>query len=138
MNLTLAEYRILNSKAKVKIDSVLAVLKIKPKWVKGATVIETQYRDTTIEKIVYLPAQKQPDSSFKIAFSSDNGCVGVKGHILSKDPKSSVTITERTANNSTQLIVTKKRGHLWWKKPEKYRALNDCGKVEFTQINFEK
>jgi len=139
LNLNLDEFKELNLKDKTKIDSLLKVIKIKPKQLKSATVINTIYKDTIVEKIVYLPAKKQKDESFIIPIETDNGCWGMKGLILSKDGESRFKVTERTANNSAQLVVTKRKKFLFWTiKKEKYQAFSDCGEVNFTQINIVK
>ncbi|HAQ19617.1 MAG TPA: hypothetical protein DCR40_10360 [Prolixibacteraceae bacterium] len=139
LNVTLGEYQQMQTRDKAKLDSLFAAVKIKPKTVRGATVINTVYKDTVIEKIVYLPAIQQPDKSFKIPVSTNNGCWGMKGQILSNDQNSKLEITEKTATNSHQLVVTKKKRFLFWTiRPEKYRLFNDCGEGTFTQINFIK
>lgn len=138
MNLTIDEFKKLETKDKAKIDSLIEVVKIKPKHIKQATVVNTVYRDTTIEKIVYLQAVQQSDKSFVIPITSGNGCWGIKGQILSSDKNSKFEITEKYANNSAHVLVTKNRGFWWWKKPEKIQAFSDCGEISITQINFVK
>lgn len=142
LNVTLDEYRNLNLKTKLKLDSVMAANKIKPKSVKSATIIQTVYRDTGSVKIVYKTAEKQPNSPiYTIPFSSSTSCWGVKGEIKSVDPKATVNILERTAKNEAHLIVTRDRflGFLWYiRKGENYKGFNDCGEMNFTQINIVK
>jgi len=139
LSLKIDEYSDLHTKDSEKLDSLLQVIKLKPKQIKSATVINTIYKDTTIEKIVYLPVQKQTDSSYIIPITTDNGCWGLKGQILTKDPDSKFKVTERTANNSAQLVVTPQKRFLFWTiRKEKYQAFSDCGEVTFTQINFVK
>ena len=138
MNLTLDEFKRLETKDRTKIDSLLKVSKIKPKHIKQATVVNTDYRDTTITETVYLPAIQRPDRSFVIPITSGNSCWGMKGRILSTDENSKFEITEKTANNSAQILVTKKRGFWWWKKPERIQAFGDCGEIDVTHINFVK
>lgn len=139
LNTSIDELKYINTKMVAKYDSVIKANKIKPKTVKSATIIQTVYKDTTIEKIIYLPAKKQPDESFIIPIETDNGCWGLKGEILTTDGDSKFKVTERTANNSAQLVVTKRKKFLFWTvKPEKYQAFSDCGEINFTQINIVK
>jgi len=139
LNLKAKEYSQLHTKDSRKLDSLLAVIKLKPKQVKSATIINTVYKDTTIDKIVYLPAEKQPDSSYIIPITTDNGCWGMEGEILTMDKDSKFKVTERTANNSAQLVVTPRKKFLFWTiQKEKYQAFSDCGEVTFTQINIVK
>lgn len=139
LTLKIDEYSDLHTKDSQKLDSLIKVIKLKPKQIKSATVINTIYKDTTIERIIYLPVQKQPDLSYIIPITTDNGCWGLKGQILSKDPDSKFKVTERTSNNSAQLIVTPRKKFLFWTiRKEKYQAYSDCGEVTFTQINFVK
>jgi len=146
LNISLDELKDVNTKMVAKYDSVIKANKIKPKTVKSATIIETDYKDTTEEEIAPLPPQKNTEptpkykeETFIIPIETDNGCWGMKGVILSKDGESRFKVTERTANNSAQLVVTKRKKFLFWTiKKEKYQAFSDCGEVNFTQINIVK
>jgi len=122
-----------------KIDSLIKSNKMALKSVKSATIIQTVYKDTTIVNITQSEPQKQPDSSYFIPVTSNNGCWGIKGYIRSEDENSTLTITERTANNSVQLLVLRKRfiGFLWYmNRKTEYKAFSDCGDATFNQINF--
>lgn len=139
--LKLDDYNALNAKWKTTLDSTLKANDIALKRVKGATVIDIQYRDTAIAKIVYKDAVKLPDGSYKIAAGFNSQCWGFKGEILTNDPKSTVEITEKTANNSIQLVVTKNKyflGFLWRTHKEGFNAFSDCGKIDITKIDFVK
>ncbi|MCX6747970.1 MAG: hypothetical protein NTZ83_02230 [Candidatus Pacearchaeota archaeon] len=139
--LKLSDYKALNAKWKTTLDSTLKANDIALKRVKGATVIDIQYRDTAITKIVYKDAIKLPDGSYKIAAGFNSQCWGFKGEILTNDPKSTVNITEKTANNSIQLVVTKNKyflGFLWRTHKEGFNAYSDCGKIDITKIDFVK
>jgi hypothetical protein len=128
----------LNTEASNKLDSVMKANKIKPKQLVSATITEIQYKDTGSVKIVYKPAIMASDSLYKIPVSYADSCWSMKGHILSKDKKTTFVLVERTASNNVQLLVTKKRflGFLWVQpKKQKHRIFGDCGEVEFTQIN---
>jgi hypothetical protein len=141
LNLERKDFERMNTKWSNKIDSVIEANKIALKSVKSATIIQTQYKDTGSFKIVYREPEKQPDSSYIIPISTDNGCWGLKGQILTTDKDAKFKVTESTANNSAQLIVLRKRflGFLWYKnKTSEYRAFSDCGEVEFNQVNFVK
>jgi hypothetical protein len=141
LNLERKDFERMNTKWSNKIDSVIDANKIALKSVKSATIIQTQYKDTGSFKIVYREQEKQPDLSYIIPISTDNGCWGLKGNILTTDKDAKFKVTEGTANNSAQLIVLRKRflGFLWYKnKTSEYRAFSDCGEVEFNQVNFVK
>jgi len=141
LNLERNDFEKMNTKWSNKIDSVTNAHKIALKSVKSATIINTVYKDTGSFKIVYREPEKQPDLSYIIPISTNNGCWGLKGQILTTDKDAKFKVTERTANNSAQLIVLRKRflGFLWYKnKTSEYRAFSDCGEVEFNQVNFVK
>jgi len=108
--------------------------------VKTVTVINTEYRDTGSVKIVYRDPILKPDKSYSIPVSYSEMCWGMSGQILTTDPKSKLQIDVRTASNSAQLLVTRKRflGFLWWKRGETYKLYSDCGESDFTKINFIK
>lgn len=139
--LKLSDYKALNAKWKTTLDSTLKANDIALNHVKGATIIITQYKDTGSTKIIYKDVIKLPDGSFKIPVGFDSQCWGFKGEILSKDQSSSLKILEKTANNSIQLVVTKDKyflGFLWKTRNAEYKAFSDCGKVDFTKIDFVK
>jgi hypothetical protein len=139
--LKLSDYKALNAKWKTTLDSTLKANDIALKRVKGATVILVQYKDTGSTKIVYKDAVKLPDGSYRIAAGFNSQCWGFKGEILTNDPKSTVNITEKTANNSIQLVVTKNKyflGFLWRTHKEGFNAFSDCGKIDITKIDFVK
>ena len=141
LDLERKDFEKMNTKWSNKIDSVIEANKIALKSVKSATIINTVYKDTGSFKIVYREPEKQPDSSYIIPITTDNGCWGLKGQILTTDKNAKFKVTERTANNSAQLIVLRKRflGFLWYKnKTSEYRAFSDCGEVEFNKVNFVK
>lgn len=141
LNFERKDFEKMNTKWSNKIDSVTKAHKIALKSVKSATIINTVYKDTGSFKIVYREPEKQPDLSYIIPISTDNGCWGLKGQILTTDKNAKFKVTERTANNSAQLIVLRERflGFLWYKnKTSEYRAFSDCGEVEFNQVNFVK
>ena len=140
LNLTIEEYNKLQGKDKNTIDSLLKVIDEKSKHVKEVTIFRTEYKDTGSTKIIYKTAQKQPNSaSFVIPIEVNESCWGMKGKITSLDPNTKLDITEKTANNSAQLVVIKKKKFLFWTiKKEQYRGFSDCGEMNFTQINFMK
>ena len=141
LSLTVDEYKSIKTKDTEKIDSLLKVLKLKPKFIQDATVINTVYRDTGSVKVIYKDVVKSPDGSFKVPFNFDSQCWGIKAEILSKDQGSTLNIIERKASNSAQLIVTKDKyflGFLWRTRKADFRAYSDCGNINFTKIEFIK
>jgi hypothetical protein len=134
------EYKQLNTVWKDKLDSVLKDNKIKLRNVQQATVIQTVYKDTGSTKIIYKDVIQLPDKSFKIPVSVVEECWGMKGYVNSTDANSQLEITERTALNSIQLVVVRKRflGFLWFNGKTSFKAFNDCGTVDVTKIEFKK
>lgn len=139
LNLKVGEYADLHTKDSKKLDSLLTVTKTKPKQLQSATIVNTEYKDTAVFLLSNAKPEKQPDSSYIIQVSTDNGCWGLKGQILTKDPDSKFRVTDRTANNSAQLIVKKPRRFLFWTiRKAEFKGYSDCGVMTFTQINFIK
>ena len=140
LNLTIGEYEKLKIQDKSKIDSLLKVIDEKPKHLKSVTITTVVYKDTGSTKIIYQTPKKQPNSAlFTIPVSGGDNCWGFKGNIISSDPKSKLDIKEKTANNSIQLVVIKKKKFLFWTiKQEQFRGFSDCGELNITQINFVK
>lgn len=132
-----SEYQSLNTTWKKKLDSVMVANAYKLRQVKSATIIEIKYRDTTsVKPISGAPIQK-PDQSYIIPIAVKDQCWGMMGEISSNDKASTFRITERTANNSIQLIVNEKKRWIFWKK-RIFEAFSDCGKVDITKIDFVK
>jgi hypothetical protein len=152
LNMTLAEYKNLQTKDKATVDSLLEVIKKKPKDLKEATVIRESFKDTnTIEPKYSPPIADQPKPneqilskpmySIPISLSSDSdSCWGMKGIIKSTDPKARLFINERSFINSIQLLVIKNKKFLWWTiRKEQFKAFSDCGKeLKVTKIKFVK
>lgn len=139
LNVTYEEFKQLDTKYKKKLDSLMESAKIKPKSVKSATIINTVYKDTGSTKIVYKEPKQRPDKSYLIQVSVNGDCWGLNGQILSKDSSSKLEITERFANNSTQLVVQRRKKFLFWTvRKESFKAYRDCGEMTVTQINFIK
>jgi hypothetical protein len=141
LNLKVGELGKLNTEASHKLDSVMKANKIKPKQLVSATITKIQYKDTGSVKIVYKTPVMALDSTYTIGVSYSDSCWSMKGSLLSKDPKTTFVLVERTASNNVQLLVTQKRflGFLWVQpKKQKHRIFSDCGEVEFTQINMVK
>jgi len=139
LNLTIEEFKDLDTDSKKKIDSLLTLINKKPKNIKQATDIQIQYIDTGSTKIVYRDPVKLPDSSYLIPVSFDSDCWGFKGQISSKDQSSKLDIIEKSFNNSAQILIVKKKKFLWWTiRKESIRAFSGCGEISVTQINFVK
>ena len=137
--LTRAEFKQADNWWKHKIDSLMISNNIKLKQIKTVTILKTEFRDTGSVKIMYKESVKEA-KGYKIPFSYQDSCWGIKGTILSSDLNSKIDISERISKNSAQLLVTRKRflGFLWWKKKETFKAYIDCGEIDFTKIEFTK
>lgn len=141
LNVKNGELSNIATEATAKYDSVLKANKIKENEVKYATIIKTVYRDTGSVKIVYKEPVKVKGELFSIPVSYDSGCWGFKGEIRSMDKYTKLNITERTADNNVQALITRKRvlGFLWWNtKKEKLQVFRDCGEANVTQINYNR
>lgn len=140
LSLTRQEFSKSETQWKVKIDSLIKREKITLNRVKTITITNTVYRDTGRVKIVYKEPIQKPDKSYSIPISYTQSCWGICGQILTVDKNAKLQIDIRTASNSAQLLVTRKRflGFLWWKRDEQFRAYSDCGDITFTKINFVK
>ena len=140
LKITRSEFERSETKWKQKIDSVIKAEGIKLSQIKAATVLETVYRDTGGVKVVYKDPILLPDKEYSIPVTYYTKCWGMVGTITTIDKNAKLDIVERTASNSVQLLITRKRalGFLWWKKGEQYKGYSDCGEVEFTSVTFVK
>ena len=138
--LTRNEFSHVEAKWKAKVDSLVKALHLKINNVKTVTIINTEYRDTGSVIVVMKEPVLKPDKTFSVPFTYKDKCWGVAGQILTTDKNSKVRIDTKTFDNSSQLLVTRKRflGFLWWKKDEVFKAYTDCGEITFTKITFVK
>lgn len=146
LTLTNKEYKQINILAKTKIDSTAKKNNIGTRSIASATNITIGYKDTADVPVTHgdpLPVEHlQPMQvpQVKIPVEVLNPCWGMKGYILTTDPDSKLSITEKTANNSVQLLVVKKRflGFLWFNGKTEFKAFSDCGQLDVTKITFTK
>ena len=146
LNVTHSEFSHLNTPTTQKVDSVAKVAKSSIRSLQKAEVISTTYKDTTTVKakhdsaqVVSPPGNLTP-KFYKIPVHVDESCWGMKGYILTSDPKAELTITSRTAINSIQRLEVSKRflGFLWYTKKSVFKAYTDCGEIKIDKINFVK
>ena len=122
----------LERKLKNKLDSVTKANKIKA--INTATVIAVNYHDTIKVEVTRDIPIKMNDS-YIIPVSYNSQCWSLQGEIMSLDPGSTLSITERKGSNSIQLIVEKERRFLWWvRKKAQYRAFSDCGSLRIDNV----
>lgn len=146
LTLTHKEYKQINTPAKTKIDSTAKKNSINTNSIASAQNISTSYKDTAKTPVTH--GQPLPVESLKpikvqqvtIPVEVVNTCWGMRGYILTTDPDSRLFITEKTANNSIQLLVVRKRflGFLWYTKKTEFKAFSDCGQLDVTKITFVK
>jgi len=155
LNLSRADFAKMNTWWSNKVDSVAKANKIAPKSIQSATIINTKYKDTVkteashkepeIAKKEEVESLKiQPSKSavvYRIPVEENNGCWGMKGNIITTDRNAKLNITERMANNSSQLLILRERflGFLWYKnKTAEGKSFSDCGTSTFNVIKFSK
>ena len=146
LTLTAKEYKLLSDSVKGKLDSVMAVHKIKPRNVSSGTLIGTNYVDTNKVTATHgtpvelLKIGMKPIAPvWSIPVFKNDSCWGMWGVIISTDPNAKLNILKRTARNNAQLLVLKQRRFLWilWvTRKAEYRMYTDCGEGTFTKIDF--
>ena len=129
------------SDLKTKLDSVESANHIRRDDVIAATEVRYVYVNrgdvqATIDPVEDVPEFGQP---YKLPVSYNSPCWSMKGVLVSRDPDAKLTITERTASNSIQLLVLKPRrflGFLWRTRRQQFRVFSDCGEAKIAGVKF--
>lgn len=136
LELAKGEYKNINAKWKTTLDSVISQYDIKLKNVRSATIIDVQYRDTGSVKLVYKPVERI-DSLFAVPVAYSDDCWGVSGIIMSKDSMAKFELKERIYRSKVQILVIEKRRFIFWKKRQ-FRAFNNCGEMDVTDVKINR
>lgn len=122
-----------------RMDSILKVANVKPKWVKEYTVINHNYYDTTI---VEVPVEKV--DTFTYSFLDSRDCFTVGGTVSIKDTVPIISIDYREFSDTLNIIkylYPKKflffRSYLFG-KTEGLEIVGNCGTYNYEHIQIVK
>lgn len=137
-----------------RIDSTAKANGFKPRSIAGATVIQISNRDTGKTDVIHgtpviIPPKEiakkdtgkidQMIPMYQIPVSVDKKCWGMKGVIVTTDPKAQLSIMETNAPNGIDILLVRKRflGFLWFTKETKVHAYADCGELDITNVTYK-
>lgn len=136
LRLTVGEFQEYSSG---RMDSILKVAKVKPKWVKEYTTVNNHYYDT-VE--VEVPVEKI--DSFEYQFMESNDCFTVGGLINIEDSVPQVKINHREFTDTLSIIKYQEpkkflfiRSYLFG-KAEELEIVGNCGTYEYDNIKVVK
>jgi len=122
-----------------KMDSIMEVASIKPKWVKEYTTINNHYYDT-----VEVEVPVEHVDTFKYSFMESNDCFTVGGIVNVKDSIPQVSINYREFTDTLNIIKYLKpkkflfiRSYLFGKS-EELKIVGNCGTYEYDNIKVVK
>jgi hypothetical protein len=137
LRLTVSEFKEYSSD---RMDSILEVASVKPKWVKEYTTVNNHYYDTTV---VEVPVEQV--DTFKYSFIEANDCFTVGGIVNIKDSIPQVEINHREFTDTLNIIKYIKPNKFWFirsgflfGKSEELEIVGNCGIYEYENIQVVK
>ena len=136
LNLTVQEFKEYSS---VRMDSILKVASIKPKWIKEYTSVYHNYYDTIVKEV---PVEKISTTKYNFLETSD--CFTVGGTIDVKDTVPKLSINYRKFTDSLDIIkYLEPKKFLFIKsylfgKDEELKIIGNCGEYKYEHINIVK
>lgn len=131
-----------DTKHKAEVDSILRLLKIKPKnLIKYERILVSNLDSDTTEVSLEHPIFKN-DSISRVDFLSVRKCLKIKGYIESLDPNPKVVITNTESSNVVYVIKSYKKS--FWDKiffrkgKEIIETTSECGESDINEIEIIK
>lgn len=131
-----------DTKHKAEVDSILRLLKIKPKnLIKYERILVSNLDSNTTVASLEQPIFKN-DSVSRVDFSSVRKCLKIKGYVESLDPNPKVVITNTESSNTVYIVKSYKKS--FWdvvffrKGKEILNTTSDCGESNVNTIDVIK
>lgn len=131
-----------DTKHKAEVDSILRLLKIKPKnLIKYERILVSNLDSDTTEVSLEHPIFKN-DSISRVDFLSVRKCLKIKGYIESLDPNPKVVITNTESSNVVYVVKSYKKS--FWDKiffrkgKEIIETTSECGESDINEIEIIK
>lgn len=131
-----------DTKHKVEVDSILRLLKIKPKnLIRYERILVSNLDSNTTVASLEHPIFKN-DSISRVDFLSVRKCFKIKGYIESLDPNPKVVITNTESSNVVYVVKSYKKS--FWDKiffrkgKEIIETSSECGESDINEIEITK
>lgn len=131
-----------DTKHKAEVDSILRLLKIKPKnLIKYERILVSNLDSDTTVASLEQPIFKN-DSISRVDFLSVRKCLKIKGYIESLDPNPKVVITNTESSNIVYVVKSYKKSFwdvvLFRKGKEIIETTSECGESDINEIEIIK
>lgn len=127
-----------DTKHKIEVDSILKLLKIKPKNLIRYEKIESQIKYDAI-LVDFKDTLLKVDSMYEKTFSIEKKCVSVTGRVFSKDINTKLEIDSIDVKNNIYITESYRRNfwdYILFRKGKIYKkVISDCGQVNSNEIN---
>ena len=123
-----------DTKHKIEVDSILKLLKIKPKNLIRYEKIVVSNLDSDTSRIQFKDSIFKNDSISRVDFLSVRKCLKIKGYILTVDPKVELVITSTESSNIVYVVKSYKKS--FWDKVffrkgnEIIDTVSSCGEAD--------
>lgn len=131
-----------DTKHKAEVDSILRLLKIKPKnLIKYERILVSNLDSNTTVASLEQPIFKN-DSISRVDWESVRKCLKIKGYVESLDPNPKVVITNTESSNIVYIVKSYKKS--FWdvvffrKGREIIKTTNECGESDINEIEIIK
>lgn len=131
-----------DTKHKAEVDSILRLLKIKPKnLIKYERILVSNLDSNTTVASLEQPIFKN-DSISRVDWESVRKCLKIKGYVESLDPNPKVVITNTESSNIVYVVKSYKKS--FWdviffrKGKEIIKTTNECGESDINEIEIIK
>mgnify|MGYP003510196054 FL=1 len=131
-----------DTKHKAEVDSILRLLKIKPKnLIRYERILVSNLDSNTTVASLEQPIFKN-DSVSRVDWESVRKCLKIKGYVESLDPNPKVVITNTESSNIVYIVKSYKKS--FWdvvffrKGKEIIETTNECGESDINEIEIIK
>lgn len=131
-----------DTKHKAEVDSILRLLKIKPKNLIRYERILVSNLDSNTFKIQFKDSIFKNDTISRLEINIVRKCLKIKGYILTVDPKVELVITNTESSNIVYVVKSYKKSFwdvvLFRKGKEIIETSSECGESDINEIEIIK
>lgn len=134
--------KIKDTKHKKEVDSILNLLKVKPKYLIKYEKIYVSNIDTSTTNVVQNKPTIVNDSVYQINFETVRKCLKINGILYTRDTTSKIVINKTEGSNNIYIVKSYKKKFFDWvlfrKGKEITKITQDCGNVSIDEISIKK
>ena len=131
-----------DTKHKIEVDSILKLLKIKPKnLIRYERILVSNLDSNTTVASLEQPIFKN-DSVSRVDWESVRKCLKIKGYVESLDPNPKVVITNTESSNVVYVVKSYKKSfwdNIFFRKGKEVTQItSDCGDIKLDEIKIDR